>query len=176
MAVRVAMVALSVVTAFLASPAFAETLVCEAGFHSYGATDVLDDVVVRKDAYLLLDGTTVLGNIKVEPGGILAASRSTIFGSIRSLRAFLIDLGSCDIQGRVTLERTGRAALPSDPLVALIPPSIDVVACDLAQDLRVEDSNVNYIRITNNVIDGRMILNRNISTTVTIARNRVNRN
>ena len=54
--------------------AVAETFVCDDGFCVFGPTDVLDNVLVEGDGILLLDGTTVTGNVHVRDGGVLAAT------------------------------------------------------------------------------------------------------
>ena len=177
MASRIVFALLSIValTVVPAKPVAAETLICENGFFSFGEADVLDDVIVRRDAYVTLQGTTVLGNIKVEAGGVVSAAKATIFGDVRSVRAFLIELGNCSVSGNVILERTGRTDPPSDPFVSLLPPSIDIFKSRIFGDVRISDSTVNSIRIFDNHISGRLLLSRNTYTVFELARNRIDK-
>ena len=177
MASRIVFALLSIValTVVPASPVAAETLICENGFFSFGETDMLDDVIVRRDAYVILQGTTVLGNIKVEAGGVVTASNATIFGDVRSVRAYLIELGNCSVSGHVILERTGRTAPPSDPFVSLLSPSIDIFKSRIFGDVRISDSTVNSIRIFENHISGRLLLSRNTYNSYDVSRNRIDK-
>ena len=148
----------ALVVALVATPAAADTFVCEDGFCVFGAGDVLDNVVVRGDGILLLlDGAAVTGNIRVEEGGVLAASGVLIEGNVVAHEAVLIDLVLSSVEGNVQIKRTGGA-----PVFGLLP-SVDLLSCDVGGNVQIQDNEVNFIDLEGNDIGGNLELKKNLA-------------
>jgi hypothetical protein len=131
----------------------------------------VDNVLVPQGATCMLDGTTVLGSIKVEAGATLNATNVTVNGSIQADGAEAVNVSSaptetCSVGGSIQVKNGGGAVI------------VGVYVCG---DVQLEGNDLS-LSVEDNMVGGNMQVFKNIKdpeqeyVTITILNNEIGGN